>query len=736
MNSLTKCRSRLPLIKVMSAGGTSSHPSSVANYLGRTHRFLRNRVWLWPIVAALGLGLVGWWVRGQVETALKAKMAAELQTILNADVKALEIWFKAQKANAATLAADARVRAAAEQLVELVKKEGTNDSVLLFSPQLAGLREYLKPALKVQRYEGFLLANREHRVLAAFDDQYVGKRAVSVHDEFLEQAFAGQPTVSRPFASPRLLADEQGALKTGLPMMYVAAPIRGQTDEIIAVLGLRMRPGTEFTEILGIARAGESGDTYAFDKNGLLLSQSRFDAQLKSFGLLPDLPDSRSILNLELRDPGADLRKDVRAKNPRREQGLTKMAKAATAGGSCFDVDGYRDYRGVPVVGAWTWLEECGMGIATESAVDEAYRPLYVLRIAVWGLLGLLAVSAAVIFGFLMVVERMEQSARKAALEAKKLGPYALGDKIGGGANGMVYHARHALLRRPVAVKLLNLDKTSNTAIARFEREVQLTSHLTHPNTITIYDYGRTPEGIFYYAMEFLDGIDLDKLGKQFGPQPEGRVICILRQVCGSLAEAHGVGLVHRDMKPANIILNRRGGQYDVVKVLDFGLAKAIDSALDLELTAADSIVGTPLYLAPEGVERPDELDARSDLYAVGAIGYYLLTAKPLFELRNLREVLLHQVKTMPPKPSERLGRPIRSELEDIIMQCLAKEPDCRPQSARDLEGALASCPGAETWTRKEAEAWWSRNVSPSPEESPSSAGGETQAFANVIISR
>jgi len=693
-------------------------------------------MWLWPIVAAIGIGLIGWWVRAKVESALKQKMAGELQTILKAEVKALEIWFKAQKANAATLASDARVRSAAKALVALEKTEGTNDAVLLYSPQLAQLREYLRPALKVQQYEGFLLANRDHRVVASFDDQYVGKKAVSVHDEFLNKAFAGQPTVSPPFASPRLLPDEQGALKTGLPMMYVAAPVRGDADEIIAVLGLRMRPGTEFTDILGIARAGESGETYAFDRNGILLSQSRFEDQLKSFGLLPDLTASRSILNLELRDPETDLRRNVRANKPRREQELTKMAKAATAGGTGFDVDGYRDYRGVPVVGAWTWLEDHGMGIATESEVEEAYRPLYVLRVAVWGLLGLLAVSAAVIYVFLVTVQRLDRAARKAALQAKKLGQYALGEKIGGGANGIVYHAQHAMLRRPVAVKLLNLDKTHDTAIARFEREVQVTSHLNHPNTITIYDYGRTPEGIFFYAMEFLDGINLDKLGKEFGPQPEGRVIWILRQICGSLAEAHGVGLIHRDIKPANIILNRRGGQYDVVKVLDFGLAKALDSGHELELTAADSIVGTPLYLAPEGVERPEALDARSDLYAVGAIGYFLLTGKPLFELKNLRDVLMHQVNKMPPKPSERLGKPIGSDLEKLIMQCLSKEPDERPPNASSLEAALANCQAACTWTRKEAEAWWNQHVSPSPEDSPGSAGGETQAFANVIISR
>src|SRR5262249_2041827 len=150
------------------------------------------------------------------------------------------------------------------------------------------------------------------------------------------------------------------------PTMYAAAPVRGEQDEILAVLGLRMRPGTEFNEILGIARAGESGETYAFDKNGLMLSESRFDSQLKSWGLLPDLPDSRSILNPELRNPGTDLRENVRAPKSRREQALTRMAQSATAGATGSDIEGYRDYRGVPVVGAWTWLEEYGMGIATE----------------------------------------------------------------------------------------------------------------------------------------------------------------------------------------------------------------------------------------------------------------------------------------------------------------------------------------------------------------------------------
>ena len=176
---------------------------------------------------------------------------------------------------------------------------------------------------------------------------------------------------------------------------------------------------------------------------------------------------------------------------------------------------------------------------------------------------------------------------------------------------GTVYKARHALLRRPTAVKLLNPEMISDTAIARFEREVQLTSGLTHPNTVAIYDYGRTASGVFYYAMEYLEGINLDELVKRFGPLPEARAVYVLRQVCASLAEAHAAGLVHRDIKPANIILTFRGGLHDFVKVLDFGLAKLAGDLREPALTSANVVAGTPHYVAPEAVTRPDQIDAR-----------------------------------------------------------------------------------------------------------------------------
>jgi len=236
---------------------------------------------------------------------------------------------------------------------------------------------------------------------------------------------------------------------------------------------------------------------------------------------------------------------------------------------------------------------------------------------------------------------------------------------------------------------------------------VQLTCQLNHPNTIAIYDYGRTPEGIFYYAMEFLAGINLDTLVVRYGPQPEGRVIHVLRQVCGSLAEAHEICLVHRDIKPANIVLGCRGGESDVAKVLDFGLVKAIDHKKESSLTSAGAVIGTPLYMSPEAIESPDRVDGRSDVYSLAAVGYFLLTGTPPFEGKSIIEICMHHSRTPPQKPSERLHRPISADVEAVLLKGLAKNPHDRYQTAREFADALAACPAADDWNARKADAWW-----------------------------
>jgi eukaryotic-like serine/threonine-protein kinase len=296
--------------------------------------------------------------------------------------------------------------------------------------------------------------------------------------------------------------------------------------------------------------------------------------------------------------------------------------------------------------------------------------------------------------------------------QAQQLGQYVLDELIGEGGMGIVYKARHAMLRRPTAVKLVLPERAGSAAVERFEREVQLTAMLTHPNTVNIYDYGRTADGIVYYAMEYLDGIDLEKLVGHFGPQPSGRVVYILEQIAGALAEAHGVGLVHRDIKPANVILCNRGGLPDVAKVVDFGLVKDIrvTAGKSPTLTRTDAIIGTPHYLAPEVMLTPEAIDGRSDLYALGAVGYFLLTGQPVFSGSSVIDICVKHVQSIPVLPSARLGAPIHSGLEALILRCLAKRPDERPQTADAFLSELTAA-AVPRWTRAEAVTWWKQHA-------------------------
>ena len=350
----------------------------------------------------------------------------------------------------------------------------------------------------------------------------------------------------------------------------------------------------------------------------------------------------------------------------------------------------------------------------TYLGVDpEVFRPLdpgmvdvtsaTVARIMALGTLSWWAVTIALTTAASRVIYGLRREARK----ARQLGQYTLLHKIGEGGMGAVYRASHAMLRRPTAVKLLPPEKAGETALVRFEKEVQLTASLTHPNTVTIFDYGRTPDGVFYYAMELLDGPTLGDVVAMDGPQPAGRVVRILAQAAGALAEAHGVGLIHRDIKPANIMLVEQGGVPDVVKVVDFGLVKELSRDTTASLTNADAITGTPQYMAPEAILSPDEVDARSDLYALGAVAFFLLTGEHLFAGATAVEVCSHHLHTPPDRPSERLGEPLPPSLEDLVLRCLAKKPEERPGSAAALRQALLACDGVAPWEEEHARAWW-----------------------------
>ncbi len=679
--------------------------TALAQLVMRVPRVLTKNLWVVPLLGALIFAVVGLWVRSRVEQTTRAEIAARLQTVLHANINALRLWFTEREYDARSLASDTRIQGAIAELAALAKDTNAPDGSLAEPAAARTLRLDLQPALLAQDYLEYVVVSADKRILAATEPWMVGMQTPRPYDLFLNKALEGQLAASRPFAR-----QANPSQRAEGPTMFVAAPVRSTNNGIIAVLCLRMKPEKEFSSIFSVARMGQTGESFAFDRSGLMLTATRFDPELKTLGLIPPGRENTAILNLKLLDPEQELRAGGPPGKPRNQLNLTRMAASATMGNDDFDVRGYRNYRGMEVVGAWAWLRDYGMGVATEQSAAEAFETLYVLRRAFLTLFVLLLASAGGLFGFTALVERLQAAARKSALAARRLGQYVLVQEIGRGANGMVYRARHSLLRRPVAIKLLSPDMTNETNTARFEHEVQMTSQLTHPNTVAIYDYGHTPEGLFYFAMAYLGGIDLDQLVRQFGAQPEGRVIHILRQVCGSLAEAHRIGLIHRDVKPANIILTRRGGVCDLVKVLDFGLVKAVHLGTAGGMKAS-AVVGTPHFMSPEAIEKPETVDSRSDVYSLGAVGYWLLTGKTMFDGESLEDLLVRQVKESPPHPAEKLGSPLSADLVELTLRCLAKEPAQRPASAEVLEQALAGCASAGTWTAQDAERWWRTNV-------------------------
>jgi hypothetical protein len=301
---------------------------------------------------------------------------------------------------------------------------------------------------------------------------------------------------------------------------------------------------------------------------------------------------------------------------------------------------------------------------------------------------------------------------------ARRMGAYRLVQKLGEGGMGEVWMAEHRMLARPAAIKLVGTDsaaggstRTPTSHLHRFEREVQATAQLRSPHTVEVYDYGITEGNRFYYVMELLDGLNLEELVQQHGPVPAERCVAILRQACHSLAEAHALGLVHRDVKPANIFLCRYGLEQDFVKVLDFGLVKHAGASPDVRVTATGSFAGTPAYASPESAMGEEEaVDGRSDLYSVGCVGFWLLTGRMVFTASTPVQMAMHHATTEPEPPSRCTELPVPPELDALILDLLRKEKDARPASAQEVIARLDGIGLDRQWDVERARQWWDRH--------------------------
>jgi tRNA A-37 threonylcarbamoyl transferase component Bud32 len=339
---------------------------------------------------------------------------------------------------------------------------------------------------------------------------------------------------------------------------------------------------------------------------------------------------------------------------------------------------------------AMAWLGQGATGSSSPRYLLLSFDAMVLLILAVGSTFGARVISLL----------------RTQVAEAKHLGQYRLRRQIGAGGMGEVYLAEHQLLKRPCALKLLRPESVADPrTLARFEREVRLTAALSHPNTVEIYDYGRTDKGIYYYVMEYLPGESLAELVERHGPQPPGRVVYLLRQICQALREAHAAGLIHRDIKPSNIFVSQRGGIDDVAKLLDFGLVLPIAKPGAPHLSREDQILGTPLFMSPEQATGGD-LDGRSDIYSLGAVAYFLLTGRPPFEGEDGIRLMIAHARD-PVVPPSLLYVNVPRDLERVVLRCLSKDPVDRFPDSESLEKAMGSCACAVDWDQDSAARWW-----------------------------
>ena len=375
------------------------------------------------------------------------------------------------------------------------------------------------------------------------------------------------------------------------------------------------------------------------------------------------------------------------------------------------------------------WIATCGLLIPNRhlimlitALVTASMGPLaYVMfhaaaipinRLLIWNMPNFLVAIVTVL------ISRRLYSLEAQVQRAKELGSYQLDALIGKGGMGEVWRASHRMLARDSAIKLIRSEilarstgKQAEIMRRRFEQEAQTTAALKSPHTVGLYDFGTSEDGGFYYVMELLEGIDLETLVKQFGAQPPGRVVQVLQQVCKSLEEAHQAGLIHRDIKPTNIFLCRLGVECDFAKVLDFGLVKSSVDEGAVRMTVEGVATGTPAYMPPEIAMGNEHIDGRADLYSLGCVAYWLLTGTLMFEEKSPMAMILAHVQTKPVPPSKRTMAVIPAALERVVMACLAKNPEDRPQSAEALARMLNECRNACNWTQADAELWWRNHL-------------------------
>lgn len=661
------------------------------------------------LLVLVSLSMMAIWVNSALHEGASDSLRLTMQALLDEQIYAAEVWLAAEERIVRSWTRSPEIVACVDQLNRVARDAESTSQALAEVSAGSGLRSLLDRLSPSDAQFSYAIWNREGQLLAdsaVENEAFLGNGATEYGAALLSRVFRGETVLWLPSQGGFITQEFVLSEDFGKPGIALIAPVyNGETRPVAAMLIADSNLQSRFETMLKKARFGEAGESYAFADDGYLITESRFVDQLKSIGLVKDEPGEWSAGVVRVADPGGNMLEGYRSENSPQEWPLTRAATAAINQMNGSDFSGYRDYRGVKVVGVWAWLPRYRFGIATEVDYDTAFSVLDPLRKSF--MLILIALGVAALVAIAAVIALLK--ARQNEASNDQVGPYTLKSLIGEGGFAKVFLADHALLKRPTAVKILKADQMTKSNLIRFEREVQIASGLTHPNTIGIYDYGSTQAGEFYYAMEYIRGLSLDQLIELDGPQKPERVAWILDQVCRSLKEAHENGLVHRDIKPQNIMLCRRGGEFDSVKVLDFGLAHDFSTPQKDRVTEARLLIGTPLYIAPERILDPSCIDARSDIYSLGILGYFLLTGKEPFDAVDSMDALAQTVNRAAQKPSHACSAEVPELLDQLIHDCHLRSIKQRPQSVESVLGRLKQIDFSLPWNQIRANDWWER---------------------------
>ncbi len=658
----------------------------------------RTSGWLW-LAALLPTALVGWWTYRQVESTIRQSVQNELTSAVDTVALASDRYLQDKVQLVESWSRQPGIRDAILQLVELAQADTGIDG--LRTSQQADQIQLQLQSLSGRENVKFVVWNESYRVISSWlpDRADVGSPVDPSGAANLTRVMAGETVL---FGPERLRQNTAGFVpETDRPVMAIIVPIENDQQQVVAALLVRgIGMYDEFSQLFSQAAIAGQWDAYAVGLDGIMLTASPHALSLTTKNQL-EIAHDEIACGLRVCDPGFRLNDVSNSKINRSIYPLTLSVAGATLGESDVRTNAYRNYAGENVVGAWRWNPDWRLGIIIEQDAETAFATVGIVQFGFLSLGTLLSITAFTVATKLARISTAEHAA------VHPLSRYEVLSELGSGGMGVVYRVRHRQLGRETALKVLRGDRQNKEDRLRFDREARLAASLSNPHAVTIYDYGRSEGGESYCVMELLTGLTLQEVVARSGYQPIGRVLFILSQVCDALVEAHSMNLLHRDIKPQNIMLSLDASVGDWAVVFDFGLAKPLEHDPGVYQTSETIWSGTPMYMAPERFRAPSEMDPRSDIYSVGCVAYYLLAGRPPFIECDPESMFALIISQQPISMEIHRGEELPLEVREMVWKCMAKSAEDRYESVQQLSRCVDQLRTRYPWTVEQARDWW-----------------------------